>query len=232
MRIILVEDKKPLANSLAKILRRNNYAVDITGDGEEALVLIDKDNYDLIILDLGLPKIDGLEVIKRLREQKINIPILVLTARNQTPDVILGLNQGADDYLGKPFEVEELLARVQAMLRRQHLQKDSFLTVDNLTLNLQNQEVKRGEKLIDLSKTEYSLLHYLMANQNQVLSKEKILTHVWENDLEVFDRIVDTYIYYLRQKIDKPFPEQPALIKTVKTRGYQINAENEKKKSK
>lgn len=223
MRIILVEDKKPLANSLAKILRKNNYAVDLAHDGEEALDAIDKSSHDLIILDLGLPKIDGIEVIKQLRAAKINIPILVLTARNQTPDVVIGLNQGADDYLGKPFEIDELLARVQAMLRRQNDQKTQFFQIDDLILNPTTTEVTRSGQKIKLSKTEYSLLHYLLSNQGRIVSKDQILTHVWENDLEVFDRIVDTYIYYLRQKIDKAFTARPPVIQTIKTRGYMIS---------
>lgn len=228
MRIILVEDKIPLANSLVKILRKNNYAVDLAYDGEEALDAIDKHSHDLIILDLGLPKVDGLEVIKQLRSAKVNIPILVLTARNQTPDVVLGLNQGADDYLGKPFEIEELLARIQAMLRRQNDQKTQFLQIDDLVLDPNTAEVTRSGQKIQLSKTEYSLLHYLISNQGRVVSKNQILTHVWENDLDVFDRIVDTYIYYLRQKIDKAFSSRPQLIQTVKTRGYMLNLPEKK----
>ena len=226
MRIILVEDKIPLNNSLSEILRRQNFAVDQAFDGEEALDLISADYYDLIILDLTLPKIDGLEVINRLRKQKIKTPILVLTARNQTPDVVTGLNRGADDYLGKPFEVEELLARVHALLRRDSDQKQEILTIADLTFNPQTWEVKRAGQLVHLSKTEVKILQYLISKRNWIVSKDELLTHVWEHEGDVYDRIVDTYICYLRRKIDKDFPKSPALIYTVKARGYQLRDPN------
>lgn len=222
MRLILVEDKIPLNHSLTTLLRQEKYAVDQAFDGQEALDLIDKDNYDLIILDLTLPKVDGLEVIKRLRASKVTTPILVLTARNQTPDVVVGLQIGADDYLGKPFEIDELLARIQALLRRDTDQKREFFQIDDLTFDPRTGQTLRSGTSIHLSKTESAILHYLFLKQNWIVSKDELLTHVWEHDGDVYDRIVDTYICYLRRKIDKAFPKRPPLIQTIKGRGYQL----------
>ncbi len=222
MRIILVEDKIPLNNSLTKLLRQEKYAVDQAFDGEEALDLIDKDLYDLIILDLSLPKIDGLEVIKQLRAKQINTPILVLTARNQTPDVVTGLQTGADDYLGKPFEIEELLVRIQVLLRRQANQKQETFKIADLNYNPRTGQAQRAGKTIHLSKTEGEILHYLLSKQKWIVSKDELLSHVWEHDGDVYDRIVDTYICYLRRKIDKAFPQSQPLIHTIKGRGYQL----------
>lgn len=223
MRIILVEDKIPLNHSLTKLLRQEKYAVDQAFDGEEALDLIDKDLYDLIILDLSLPKIDGLEVIKQLRTRQINTPILVLTARNQTPDVVTGLQTGADDYLGKPFEIEELLVRIQVLLRRQANQKQETFKIADLSYNPRTGQAQRAGKTIHLSKTEGEILHYLLSKQKWIVSKDELLSHVWEHDGDVYDRIVDTYICYLRRKIDKAFPQSPPLIHTIKGRGYQLS---------
>lgn len=222
MRIILVEDKIPLNNSLTKLLRQEKYAIDQAFDGEEALDLIAKDLYDLIILDLSLPKVDGLEVIKQLRAKQINTPILVLTARNQTPDVVTGLQTGADDYLGKPFEIEELLVRIQVLLRRQANQKQETFQVEDLTYNPRTGQAQRAGKTIHLSKTEGEILHYLLSKQKWIVSKDELLNHVWEHDGDVYDRIVDTYICYLRRKIDKAFPKSKPLIHTLKGKGYQF----------
>lgn len=223
MRIILVEDKIPLNNSLTKLLRQEKYAIDQAFDGEEALNLIDKDLYDLIILDLSLPKVDGLEVIKQLRVKQINTPILVLTARNQTPDVVTGLQTGADDYLGKPFEIEELLVRIQVLLRRQANQKQETFKIADLSYNPRTGQAQRAGKTIHLSKTEGEILHYLLSKQKWIVSKDELLSHVWEQDGDVYDRIVDTYICYLRRKIDKAFPQSQPLIHTIKGRGYQLS---------
>ncbi len=217
-----MEDKIPLNNSLSKILRKNNYAVDQAFDGEEALDLLDPALHDLMILDLTLPKIDGLEVITRVRENKNNVPILVLTARGATPQIVNGLEIGADDYLAKPFEVDELLARVRALLRRLNGNKTPLLQVDDLILDTLNGEVSRAGEAIKLSKTEYALLYYLMMKAHWIVTKEELLLHVWENDTQVYDRVVDTYICFLRRKIDKAFPEKKKLIQTIKTRGYRL----------
>jgi DNA-binding response OmpR family regulator len=223
MRLIIVEDKVPLNNSLGKLLRAQGYVVDQAFDGMEALDLIDEHYHDLIILDLTLPKLDGLEVMKQLRETRVNIPILILTARGGTPQIVSGLKLGADDYLAKPFEIEEFLARVQALLRRARVQKGEVMQIDNLSLNPNTGEVRRAGVKVRLTKTEYRLLHYLMNKQNWIVTKEELLAHVWENETEVYDRVVDTYICFLRRKIDKAFPDSCPLLKTIKTRGYQIS---------
>jgi DNA-binding response OmpR family regulator len=223
MRLIIVEDKIPLNHSLTKILQNQNYIVDQAFDGAQALELIDVDYHDLVILDLTLPKIDGLEVIKKLREERINLPILVLTSRGQTSQIVDGLNLGADDYLAKPFEIEELLARISSLLRRHQLQKSPILQVADLTLDSSAGTVTRAGHVIKLTKTEYRLLHYLMRKTNWIVTKDELLTHIWQNDTSVYDRVVDTYICFLRRKIDKNFPQLTPLIQTVKTRGYQIS---------
>ncbi|MDO5561397.1 MAG: response regulator transcription factor [bacterium] len=222
MRILLVEDKIPLNHSLSKILQQESFAVDSAYDGEEALDLISPNFYDLIILDLTLPKIDGLTVLTKIREQKNGVPVLVLTARNQTPEVVTGLRTGADDYLGKPFEIDELLARVFALLRRPTNQKQALFQIDNLTFDPQTGQAQRAGKEIHLSKTESAILHYLFLKQKWIVTKDELLTHVWQNDGDVYDRIIDTYICYLRRKIDKAFPKEKQLLKTFKGRGYQL----------
>jgi len=222
MRVLLVEDKIPLNNSLTKILRRRGMAVDQAFDGQEALDVLDGDLHDLLILDLSLPKVDGLDVIRRLREDKCQVPILVLTARGTTGEIVDGLRLGADDYLAKPFDVEELLARIDALWRRRHGMSSSLLQVEDLCLDVSSGEVSRGGVPIKLSRTEFNLLHYLMSKAHWIVTKDELLTHVWENDTAVYDRVVDTYICFLRRKIDKPFPERTALIQTIKTRGYRL----------
>lgn len=227
MRILIVEDKVALNNSLSRILRQHGYAVDQAFDGEEALDLFDVQVHDLMILDLTLPKIDGIDVIARLRAANVEVPILVLTARGTTAQIVDGLHIGADDYMAKPFEVEELLARIQVLLRRRTHQTSAVLKVDDLTLDSVSGEVRRGGRVIKLSRTEYNLLAYLMSKPYWIVTKKELLTHVWEDDGDVYDRVVDTYICFLRRKIDKAFPEHKQLIQTVKTRGYRIGGEKE-----
>ncbi|MBQ6449921.1 response regulator transcription factor [bacterium] len=227
MRILLVEDKLPLNKSLAKILRRHAYAVDQAFDGEQALCLVDDSYYDVMILDLTLPKIDGLQVLALVRERGLKLPILVLTARVTTPEIVTGLRSGADDYLAKPFEVEELLARLQALLRRVSDKKQPVLQVADLILDPSSGQVTRAGQVIQLSRKEYQLLAYLMHKSHWIITKQELLAHVWENETQVYDRVVDTYICFLRKKIDKAFPHLPTLIQTVKTRGYRLGLEAE-----
>jgi len=222
MRILVVEDKLPLNNSLTRLLRAKKYAADQAFDGQEALDVADSALHDLVILDLSLPRVDGLEVLARLRERGDKMPILVLTARGTIPQIVDGLRRGADDYLPKPFDIEELLARVQALLRRSLGRPHSCLQVDDLVLDPDSGDVTRGQTSIKLSRTEYQLLYYLMSKAHWIVTKSELLAHVWENDTDVYDRVVDTYICFLRRKIDKPFPGRPALIQTVKTRGYRV----------
>ena len=227
MRILLVEDKLPLNKSLAKILRRHAYAVDQAFDGEQALCLVDDSYYDVMILDLTLPKIDGLQVLALVRERGLKLPILVLTARVTTPEIVTGLRSGADDYLAKPFEVEELLARLQALLRRVSDKKQPVLQVADLILDPSSGQVTRAGQVIQLSRKEYQLLAYLMHKSHWIITKQELLAHVWENETQVYDRVVDTYICFLRKKIDKAFPHLPTLIQTVKTRGSRLGLEAE-----
>lgn len=225
MRILIIEDKVTLARSLQKILQTENYAVDIEHDGEEGLALALENDYDLFIIDLGLPGIDGLEITQCIREAQKNTPILILTARDLTSELVKGLDSGADDYLTKPFETNELLARLRALLRRESANKIPELIISDLKIDPATQTVSRSGLDIELSQKEFMVLQYLMRNPGKIISKNELLDHVWADGGEVYDRVVDTYIYYLRKKIDKPFlANRPALIETVKGRGYRIIA--------
>jgi len=222
MRILVIEDEHKIANSIKKGLEQEAFAVDVAYEGETGYDLASTEDYDAIILDLLLPGIDGMTICKKLREEKIHTPILILTAKGQLEDKIEGLNAGADDYLVKPFAFEELLARIRALTRRP---KESFfgeLTVKDLTLNSQTFEVRRGGKKIKLSKKEFSLLEYLMKHKGQVVSKDQIISHVWDYDADILPNTVEVYIGYLRNKIDRPFPKKPVLIHTARGFGYKI----------
>jgi len=222
MRILVIEDEHKIANSIKKGLEQEAFAVDVAYEGETGYDLASTEDYDAIILDLLLPGIDGMTICKKLREEKIHTPILILTAKGQLEDKIEGLNAGADDYLVKPFAFKELLARIRALTRRP---KESFfgeLKVKDLILNSQTFEVRRGGKKIGLSKKEFSLLEYLMKYKGQVVSKDQIINHVWDYDADILPNTVEVYIGYLRNKIDRPFPQKPALIHTVRGFGYKI----------
>lgn len=222
MRILLVEDEEKLANSLKKALETESYAVDICNNGQSGYEQAATEEYDLIILDLGLPGMDGLKVAKKLRQEKLAVPILMLTARDTTKDKIIGLDSGADDYLIKPFEFEELLARIRALLRRGSSQPNLTYQVDNLTLDPNSHIVERNITEISLSGKEYALLELLMRHPHQILSKQQIIDHVWDIDTDPFSNVVDVYIGYLRNKLDKAFPKEKPLIQTVKGLGYRL----------
>jgi len=222
MRILVIEDEKKLASTLKKSLESETYAVDICLDGESGYETAAVGDYDLIILDVGLPIISGIEVSQKLRAEKITTPILMLTARDSTSDKIKGLDSGADDYLIKPFIFDELLARIRALLRRGPTNPQVNFKVDNLILDPASKQVKRGKTLINLSAKEYGLLEYLLRHENQIISKTQIIDHVWDSELDPFSKVVDVYIGYLRAKIDKAFPDQKPLIKTIKGMGYKI----------
>ena len=224
MRILIIEDKITLANSLKKILQSEQYVVDLIHDGGEGLDLAQSGDYDLLIIDLGLPTLDGLEITKRLRANGHSLPILILTARDLKTELVAGLDSGADDYLTKPFNAQELLARLRALLRRERPNKSPILQVADLTIDPATNQAARGATKIDLSQKEFMVLHYLLRHPGRIVSKTELLDHVWDDGGLVYDRVVDTYIYYLRQKIDKPFPDQPPLITTVKGRGYRLGA--------
>ncbi len=222
MRILVVEDEHKIANSIKKGLEQESYAVDVTFTGDDGYGLASTEDYDLIILDILLPGINGIEIAKKLRSQQIHTPILMLTAKGQVEDKITGLDAGADDYLTKPFAFEELLARIRALTRRPKDSLGIILVVLDLTLNTTIYHAKRDNTVIRLSSNEYALLEYLMRHPNQTLTKEQIINHVWNYDADVLPNTVEVYIGYLRNKIDKPFSEKLALIQTVRGFGYKI----------
>lgn len=221
MRILVVDDEKKIALGIKKALESQKYAVDVCHDGIEALNMAEAIEYDLIILDRMLPGMDGVSIIKNLRSQNIYTPILLLTALGTVKDKTDGLDAGADDYLPKPFALDELLARVRAILRRPKVKAEIILTIGDLSLNLNTHSVKRSSKDIILTNKEFSLLEFLMRNKNQPISKEQIITHVWNWDSDILPNNIEVYISYLRDKVDKPFSKK--LIKTVRGVGYKIS---------
>ena len=222
MRLLVIEDEKRLADSLKKNLEGEGFTVEVSLDGEEGYGLAAVEEFDLIILDVHLPKMDGLRVAQKLRGEKVATPILMLTARDSTDDKIEGLNHGADDYLVKPFDFAELLALIRALLRRVPLEASLTLEVGNLILNSQTRIVKRRGREIGLSAKEYALLEYLMRHHGQIITHSAILDHVWGSEVDPFSNVVDVYMGYLRAKIDKAFPAEKPLIETVKGLGYRI----------
>jgi DNA-binding response OmpR family regulator len=222
MRILVVEDELLIAKSLKKGLEQEAYAVDMVHDGEDGYDLAMVEEYDVIILDRMLPGMSGEEVCQQLREQGVKSPILMLTARGQIHERVEGLDVGADDYMVKPFAFEELLARIRALIRRPVTQVENVLEVGNLSLDTGTFAVKRGDVVIKLSRKEFSLLEYLMRHVGQIVTKDQIIQHVWNYDADVLPNTVEVYIGYLRNKVDKPFPDQPKLIQTVRGFGYRI----------
>lgn len=222
MRILVIEDEHKIANSIKKGLEQESFAVDVAYDGSDGFDLAVTEDYDAIILDLLLPKIDGVTICKKIREEKIQTPVLILTAKGELNDKVEGLNAGADDYLVKPFAFEELLARIRALTRRPKVSLDSVLIYDNLSLDTQNFQVKRGKTIINLSKKEFALLEYLLRHPETILSKEQIISHVWDYEADILPNTVEVYIGYLRNKIDKPFPNKKPLIQTIRGFGYKL----------
>jgi len=222
MRILVVEDEHRIANSIKKGLEQEKYAVDVAYTGPDGFDLASTEEYDLIILDLMLPEMDGLTICRELRQNKIHIPILILTAKGQTQDKVQGLDSGADDYLTKPFSFEELLARIRALSRRPKNSLSEILTVKDLTLDTKQYSVKRNNKSIQLSVKEFSLLEYLMKSAGKIVSKDQIIGHVWDYDADILPNTVEVYIKNLRTKIDVPFKNKKPLIHTVRGFGYKI----------
>ena len=227
MRILVVEDEKKINDIIVKILKQEKYGVDSCFDGEEALDYIFSVEYDAIILDIMLPKLDGFEVLKKARAKGIKSPVLFLTARERVEDRVKGLDYGADDYLIKPFAFEELLARVRVLLRKNSNaeQKGNIFKIANLTVNCNNHTVFRDNTPIKLSAKEFSILEYMMRNQGRVVSKEKIEEHVWDFGYEGGSNIVEVYIKFLRKKIDTDF--SPKLIHTISRVGYILKVVND-----
>jgi heavy metal response regulator len=228
MRILVIEDEKKVANFIKKGLEEEHYAVDNAYDGESGLYMVEVNEYDLIVLDLMIPKIDGLEVLRRIRGNRNNVPILVLTAKDSVEDIVRGLDAGCDDYLTKPFEFLEFLARVRALLRREKTDKEPILKIDELTLSLVTHKVMRGGKEIELTAKEYSLLEYFMRNPDKILTRTMISEHVWDYHFDSMTNVVDVYVNYLRKKIDKGF--ELKLIHTVRGVGYLLSASRQEMK--
>jgi DNA-binding response OmpR family regulator len=224
--ILVVEDEQRLAFLLRRVLLEERHTVDLAYDGPSGLDLALSDTYDVVILDVMLPGIDGLEVCRQMRAERIMSPVLMLTARGSIEDRVTGLNVGADDYLTKPFAMEELLARINALLRRRDQRFDEIprLTVGDLTLDLVRHEVSRDGRIIELTAKEFALLEYLMRHPGRALTRTQIVDAVWRYDMEALSNVVDIYIHYLRDKVDQGFSHP--LIKTVRGVGYKIEATN------
>ena len=217
MRILLVEDEHGIARAIKKGLEQENYAVDVAYDGAGGYDLAISEEYDCVVLDVMLPEMNGFEIAQKLRSENIHVPILMLTARGELGDKVKGLEVGADDYLVKPFAFEELLARIRALIRRPNKVLKNQIVAGDITINSNSYEVKRAGKSINLSRKEYSLLEYLVRNVNVVLSKEKIISHVWDYDADILNNTVEVYIRNLRKKLAKP-----DIIKTVRGFGYKL----------
>jgi DNA-binding response OmpR family regulator len=223
MRILVIEDEAKVGSFIKRALEEESYAVDLCADGAHGLDLALSGSYDLVIVDLMVPSLPGLEIVKRLRKEKISSPVLILTALSQIDQKVKGLDAGADDYLTKPFAIDELLARVRALLRRGPTDAVGILQVDDLILNPATREVTRGEQRLDLTAKEYALLEYLMRNAGRVLTRPMIAEHVWNLDFDTFTNVIDVYVNYLRNKVDKGRPRK--LIHTVRGSGYVLKVE-------
>lgn len=219
MQILIIEDEEKIANFLRRGLLEESYAVDIAKDGEEALYKFDINDYDFVLLDLMIPKIDGIAVCRKIREKNSNIPILILTARDLVENKVAGLDAGADDYMTKPFSFTELTARIRALIRRGNKADPVLLQIDDLTLNPATRTAQRGKKEITLTSREYALLEYFMRHQNMVLTKTQLLEHVWDYNYDGLSNIVETYVKYLRQKL-KTEEKARELIHTLRGSGY------------
>lgn len=222
MRILVIEDEHKIANSLKKGLEQESFAVDLAFDGERGYDLASSEDYSVILLDIMLPGMDGISVCKKLREEGIHTPILMLTAKGEIHDKVSGLNIGADDYLVKPFAFSELLARTKALLRRPKKLTDSKLSVSDLVLDSNSFEVTRSGRKIELSKKEFSLLEFLMRHKGKILTKDQLIAGVWNYEADILPNTVEVYIGYLRKKIDQSFSGSSSLIHTVRGFGYKI----------
>ncbi|TAL14510.1 response regulator transcription factor [Patescibacteria group bacterium] len=223
MRVLIIEDEHKIAGALKKALEQESYAVDVSYDGDDGYAMATTEPYDVAIIDRMIPgEYDGLAIVKAMREAKIHTPVLLLTAMSNVRDRTKGLDSGADDYLIKPFALEELLARVRALLRRPVEQQSTLLTVGDLTLDTLSYVVKRGNDEISLTSKEFALLEYLMRNSGRPISKDVIISHVWDYDSDILPNTVEVYIKYLRTKIDAPYKTD--MIHTIRGFGYKLEA--------
>jgi len=218
MRVLIIEDEKKVADFISNGLAEEGYAVDVAHDGDQGYFLATTNEYDAILLDIMLPKMEGFTLCTKLRAEENHTPILMLTAKDAIKDKVRGLDAGADDYLTKPFAFEELLARIRSLLRKKSLQQKTRFQVDNLVLDTITHIVSRGEREIQLSVKEYALLEYLMRNIGSVVTRTMIAEHVWDINFDTFTNVIDVYISYLRNKIDRG--HETKLIHTVRGRGY------------
>jgi DNA-binding response OmpR family regulator len=225
MRILLVEDEPDASQMLAKGLREQSYAVDVATDGEAAVYQAGVNDYDLVILDVMLPLKDGFEVCRELRAEGLTFPILMLTARDAPPDRVVGLDMGADDYLTKPFDFHELLARLRALLRRGPALRPETVEVADLSIDMRARQVRRGGRLIDLTAKEYALLEYLARRAGEVVSRAEIAEHVWEENFDPFSNLIEVYVQRLRRKIDEG--NTPKLLRTRRGEGYVLASAKE-----
>jgi heavy metal response regulator len=223
IKILVVEDEKKVASFIKRGLEEEEFSVDVASDGEEGLYLAESNKYDLILMDLMLPKMDGLSVVRELRQREVVTPVLCLTAKDTVEDIVSGLDSGSDDYLTKPFAFAELLARVRALLRRGTQDRGAELVFADLRLDPVTHKVWRGEGEIDLTAKEYALLEYFMRSPNQVLTRTMIAEHVWDYTFDSFTNIIDVYVNYLRKKVDRDYTKK--LIHTVRGIGYVLKEE-------
>ena len=223
MRILIVEDERHLAKILKKGLEENGFIVDMCHEGEEGLYMAETYPFDAILLDILLPKMDGLSILNRLRAKNIGVPVLMLTAKGELEDRVKGLNTGADDYIVKPFDFQELLARLNAVIRRSSNKASPVISIDDLTINMHLKTVTRSGKEIQLSTKEYSLLEYLVLNSGRVISRTELTEHMYDTDFDLDSNVIDVYVNYLRNKIDKGFGRQ--LVRTVRGAGYVLKGE-------
>ncbi len=223
MRILVIEDEKRLAAILKKGLEESGFVVDVALDGEDGLFMARTYPYDAVLLDILLPKVDGLTVLKKLRAEKIGVPVLMLTAKGELEDRVRGLNLGADDYLVKPFDFSELLARLNTIIRRSMGKASPIIIIDDLSLDMSAKTVTRSGKEINLSAKEYNLLEYLALNSGRVIGRTELTEHLYDTEFDLDSNVIDVYINYLRNKIDKGYDRQ--LIVTVRGAGYVLKGE-------
>jgi len=221
VRILIVEDDHKIANALKQGLERQSYAVDVCYNGDDGLAMATTEPHDLVILDRMLPgSTDGIGILKTMRESSIHTPVLLLTAKDRVLDRAEGLNAGADDYLVKPFAFVELIARVRALLRRPKEVVDNSISYQDVSLNRDTFEATRGNTRIELTAKEFALLEYLLSQPGRIITKDQIMQHVWDYDADILPNTVEVYIGYLRNKLDRPFPDKPTLINTRRGFGY------------
>ncbi|ULA65742.1 MAG: Transcriptional regulatory protein CusR [Nitrospira sp.] len=223
MRVLVVEDETKVGSFIKRALEEESYAVDLCEDGSKGLEMVLATNYDLIVVDLMLPSMSGMDILKAARRERVQTPVMILTAQSQVDQRVKGLDAGADDYLTKPFAIDELLARVRALLRRGATESPGILQIDDLVLNPATREVARGGTRIELTLKEYALLEYLMRHTGRVLTRPMISEHVWNQDFDTFTNVIDVYVNYLRNKIDRGRSKK--LIHTIRGSGYMLKVD-------